>query len=77
MIHQARGTGEVYYSDAYPAPWARARCSPGGHYDYRTACWPSARRIVGRPLCAGCNQGLPFVYQVANNFVPVPALRRG
>ena len=68
MIHQARGTGEVFYSNNYLAPWARARCSPGGYYDYRTACWPSARRIIG----TGHPQSLPFVYQVANNYVPVP-----
>lgn len=70
MIHQARGTGEVFYSNNYPAPWARARCSPGGYYDYRTACWPSARRIVAHTTL-GYAQHLPFIYQVANNFVPV------
>jgi hypothetical protein len=71
MIHQARGTGEVVLSDDYQALWARARCSPGGYYDYRSACWPSARRIQGRP-CAGYDRNLPFIYRVANNRVPVP-----
>ena len=71
MIHQARGTGEVLYSNDYQALWARARCSPEGYYDYRTACWPSARRIQRHP-CAGCSLNLPFIYRVANNWVPVP-----
>jgi hypothetical protein len=73
MIHQARGTGEVYSSDDYPAPWARARCSPGNFYDYRRACWPSSKRIVNYPAPQTC-QRLPFIYQVANNFVMVPRL---
>lgn len=47
MIHQARGTGEVYYSNDYPAPWARSYRHLAPFYRYEAPC---ARSCARHPL---------------------------
>jgi len=64
-MRQARGTGQVFYSNSYPYPWGRAWRPLGAYYNY-------AQEPPPRRPCCPCTA--PFVAAVRfNGYRAAPA----